>query len=84
MSDPIPLDDGDQRLMRQCPFKQWVPNRNHNRALAARLKRIRSLVIKGRLHGKVLNRESDGYNYEVTLTRAGRVALGLPPEPPVS
>lgn len=82
-SDPAKLDDGDRILLRECPVRMFVPNGHMTRALAARLKRIRSLVIRGQMHGKVLDRVSGGHNYEITLTRAGRIALGLLPEPPV-
>jgi hypothetical protein len=85
-SDPAKLDDGDRAILRECPFKLFVPNTNHNRALAARLKRLRSLVIKGFLHGGVGEEKTTGryggYQYQVTLTANGRVALGLPPEAP--
>lgn len=89
-SDPAPLDDGDKMLMAGCPFSMFIPDGNRSRLVAARLKRMRSLVIKGLLHGKVADRVRDGYNYEITLTDAGRVALtnarraglGLPPKPP--
>jgi hypothetical protein len=81
-SDQPKLDDGDRALLRECPFGQWVPKKP-TRATAARLKRIHRLTLLGHLCGRVKRKDTDGYAYDITLTSAGRVALGLPPDAPV-
>lgn len=78
------LDDGDRTLLGQCPFKQYADKATRNRAISARLKRIARLTKLGFVRGKILRRVGDGWDMEISLTRNGRVALGLNPEPPVS
>lgn len=79
----MPLDatlpPADRILLRECPFLETVWKRRTTRGMAARLAHIRSLTIKGLLHGRVERAGTDSYDYRVTLTDKGRAALGLAP-----
>lgn len=79
-SDTCPLDGGDKQLMRQCPFPQFVPKKLRGKVMILRMMRIAKLTRGGFLHGKIATTEREGHNMRITLTAAGRAAIGLPPE----
>ena len=71
------LDDGDRAILRQCPFTMWVYARAQRGTSVdkRKLARIRALTVSGKVRGKIVKQMPEGYQYEVTLTDAGRDAL---------
>lgn len=74
----IALDDSDRHMLRQCPLTIVVPKGGkQSKAELARMRRVKRLWAARLVHGGV---ESDlgQQTLRITLTEAGRKAIGLP------